>query len=434
MPQPLAQSDTSLVHKAPTSTFLASNAILWTGMMVNNGLTYVTQVLVVRLLGQQEFGVFASLISLLYLLLLPAAGLQTVVARKVAELQAAPSPQTVDSHVRLWIKLAFIVGTAMALLVIAVSPWLASFLHLDSAWVIVLMAPAGLVGTLLPAARGFLQGSEKFPFLSANLGLEGLCRLLFTLGLAYLAASAAAAAIGYGLASLGPLLVLLPMLRRMRGDAAATESLDAMTWVIIISSTVLIVLPNLDVLFARHFLSATDAGSYAGAVILGRVIIFAASTVPMVMIPLVIRRVEARAPALRLFVWSFGLTLLIAGAVLLLPVMWPSEVISLLYGPQFSISVSLLITYGVSMVLYSLVNLCASLLFAFSYRRVAWVMVAAVFLETALVLIFHARPIDIAADMLVAQACTLAWLLFEIVRNNRDLLFGRRAEASAVGA
>ena len=178
----------------------------------------------------------------------------------------------------------------LALLAVLAGPGLVLFLHLDGAapvlWLAVALAPT----PLLFAVQGLLQGRERFGALAAVM-VAGAAVKLAT-GLALVAAglgvdgAMAGVAAGALLAALAGLRLATPASaaggRRGRGPRAGW-------WGEVGAATTgllgLLLLANLDVLLARHYLDRAAAGRYALGAVVAKVAFWAPQFLVTVIFP-----------------------------------------------------------------------------------------------------------------------------------------------------
>jgi O-antigen/teichoic acid export membrane protein len=410
---------------------LRDNSILWVGMMLLNLATYAAQLLVARMLGQEEFGSFVAVASLVNLLFLPTASIQTIVARQAA-LVPRPDRGAENGLVWSWLPrmaaLSLIGGVAF----VVISPWIARFMQFDSVWPVVLVTPAAVAALCLPVPRGGWQGAQRFSGLAGNLGIEGAFRLVLALLIAGLTLSGAEAAASYGLAALAAFLLAMRHFRRPRPSSSAGENSgwDSTMRSILIAGVSLMLILNMDILAVKHFGSAGDTGSYAAATFFGRIAIFTSATVPFVMLPKMLQEGTTSTRALRIFGASVLLVLLVCFVSLAYPLAYPAGFARAFFGPAFVLDRSLLLVYGVAATLYALVNTCVNLYFAVGRTQVQWIMAGTALLEFGLLWNFHDSPSTVALCMASALALALVVLIVDVVLS-RGRIFGYAAVANA---
>ena len=293
-------------------------------MAAANALNYAFNLVMSRLLGPADYGALGALLALVLVGTVPGVALQAVVARHTTLAGRAVG--------RLWSRVlvaVVAVGGALGLLALAASPAVAAFLHLPSLGPCLWLAAALLPLPLLSAVQGMLQGREWFGLLAAVLLVAAAGRLAVGLGLVEgglgVEGALAATAIGSAVA----VLVAVPRLRAQGGwehvrrgwrcpgrgspaAAAAGEVAAAAAGVL-----GLLLLANVDVLLARHFLPAEASGLYAAGAVLTKIAFWAPQFVVTLVFPRLVtaadrRRLLGRSAAV---VAAVGAPLVVAAAL-----------------------------------------------------------------------------------------------------------------------
>lgn len=297
-------------------------------MAAANVLNYAFNLVMSRLLGPAGYGALGALLALVLVGTVPGVALQAVVARHTT---------LAGSDVgRLWSRVlvaVVVVGAALGLLTLLVSPAIAAFLHLPALGPCLWLAAALLPLPLLSAVQGMLQGREWFGVLAAVLLVAAVGRLAVGLGLVEgglgVEGAMAATAIGSAMA----VLVAVPRLRAQgswerprppgtagwrwprRGTPAAAVGGEVATAAAGVLG--LLLLANVDVLLARHFLPAEASGLYAAGAVLTKIAFWA----PQFVVTLVFPRLVTAADRRRLLgrsavvVAAVGFPLVVAAAV-----------------------------------------------------------------------------------------------------------------------
>jgi hypothetical protein len=278
-------------------------------MAAANALGYGLNLVASRQLGPAGYGALAALLGLVLIGNVVALALQAVVARHAAA--AGGDPAAVG-----WAtSLGWRCGAAVLVLSLLAAPVVTAGLHLGSplpaVWLALALAPLTLVGAQL----GVLQGTERFTPLAVLYlvaaagkvggGLVGVLVLGSVNGamLGTAVGSLVAAAVGDRL--LRPVVVGSRTARAVpsrvaRETAHAANALGA-----------LFALTNVDVVLARHFLSAHDAGLYAVGSVVAKAAFWLPSFVPVIALPGLADPVRRRATAAR------ALTVVTATAVVM---------------------------------------------------------------------------------------------------------------------
>lgn len=291
-------------------------------MGVSNVLSYLFVVVMSRSLGPSDFGGYSALSTYGVLLAIPAGAFQVVVARHISSGHGTTSGA----------RLAVMMGTALAGFTVAVSPLLANGFHLPSAYAAVLLGLTLIPMTLTGAFQGVLLGRRR---------MHGLSVLYIVTAGSRLAAAVLAAVLGVGVTEVFGLLLAASVVTAAWGWwlcrdllPALPGSADGLAVELLRSNTTLaafMVLTNVDVLLARHFLSEHDSGGYALASTFGRAVCWATQFIALMMVP----RMQATGAA-RALLKACGLVLGLGLAVLAMVAVAPGFWVRLAGGAQYA--------------------------------------------------------------------------------------------------
>jgi hypothetical protein len=214
------------------------------------------------------------LLAVLVIGAVPAMGVQTVTALRVAR------RHNVGELVALGLATAGVI-TAVAL---AATPVLMSLLHLGSPWpgILVALALAGITFTGL--CYGILQGQHRFSAMAGLLLADALGRIGGTLVGLVVSRNAtgalAGAAVGAAVVATAGWFVIGRTMPKRHGKGHVSEVLHAVS-----AMLALVLLVNLDLVLARHYLPAHDAGEYAVGAIVAKIAYWLPQAVAILVLP-----------------------------------------------------------------------------------------------------------------------------------------------------
>lgn len=231
------------------------------GVMASNASGYLLTVIAARLLAPEAFGELSALLAVLLVGAVPAMGVQTAVALRVAAHPGEPRQPLAGLGITAAVAVAALTGTAV--------PLIAHVLHVtDTAavvWLAVAVAPLTVNGLWL----GLLQGTQRFTRYGALVAGEAAARVGGALtGLAVTGSSGGAmtgialgavVSAGAGWVVCGRPLPARFGWRRFAEVAHAAQALLAV-----------VVLVNLDLVLARHVLPGAS-GEYAVGAVLAKI-------------------------------------------------------------------------------------------------------------------------------------------------------------------
>jgi O-antigen/teichoic acid export membrane protein len=392
------------------SRLVRQNLVLFVGGLVSGVGSFAYHALAGRGLGPPAYGEVASLVALYAVGTTVSLVLVLVLAQHSGRLAAAGSAGAIKQVVLDTSRAMAAPAIACCVVAIATAAWAAGFLKLASPMSLAWVGAAVAIGWYVGIARGVLQGTQRFLSLSTNLGLELGIRTVFLAGALVLGLSVTGAAIailagvlfacGLGLVSMRDLFSLPPERepRRAPSGFAATATVGILA---------IILLSNLDVLLAKHYLDPRAAGVYSALNKIGTVVYFLTVSVSQVLFARVVEAVERRRHPGRLLLVSIALVALLGAGALGIFGLFSGLVVRVLFGLAFAGAAPYVLTVGVAGLALSFGNLLVQFLLAMQDRAFVPILLAGCVLEALLIAVFHAGVGQVVTDVLCAQVVLL---------------------------
>jgi O-antigen/teichoic acid export membrane protein len=399
--------ESSVVNGRQLSRVLATvgreSWLLFIAFSFANGSNYLFHVGISRTLGPSDYGALGSILAVLTVLSIPLTAIQATVARRISS--RVRGQRSMEWRGLLTALTPY--ALALSILFALLSPLLTDLLRLNSMaigfWVAAYLTPAILNSVL----RGVLQGRLQF----GRLGLVTLFPVLLRLTLGLVAVRAGlgvegavaasalseSAGLAFGLLVVGrtePGEHKLPVRSFLREVAPVGMGLTAM-WVLI----------ELDLVLARHFLPAEEAGEYAAAGLLARAVLFVPGAISMIALPHFSRHGGRGNDAYRWLVGSCTIVVVL-GTITAVALVWAGDfIVGLTFGSGFGGAGSLLPTLSLGMMGLGIINVLIYFHVAAGARtyNLLWLGSPALVLS---VWIFHGSGDEIALVVL-----TLAWVV-----------------------
>jgi O-antigen/teichoic acid export membrane protein len=372
---------------------------------VANASNFLFHVLMSRLLGPNAYGALGSLLGAITVVTFAAGALQAAVIQVAARVGHDGAPA-----LRRHSGLALVAGMGALAVSWALAAPLESFLHLRSALPVVLLGAFGAMSLMAVVPQGVLLGRLSFSVVATALVAGAVVRVgaavaFVEVGLG-LDGALAATALSAGVI-LGVLAWPLRHELMRRGDHLRIHIGPASLAVGAVGGFSALV--GVDTFLARHYLSATTAGSYAAAATAARIALFMPAALALVAFP----RLSAsggRGPgARRVLLHASASVAALSGAAAVVMVAAPHTVISLLFGPRYQPAAGALRILAVAAAALGLASLLVYAQVAKGHRRalVPWAGVAG---AAACIGAFHSSMVLLASTMLGVTVVTLVLL------------------------
>lgn len=252
------------------------------GVAGTQAASYLLNVVAARLLEPSTFGELSSLLAVLVVGAVPAMGLQTAAALRVARIREKAPLSTRDTGQLYSLGLATS-GTVTAV-ALAAAPLLMVLLHLETVWPALFVAISLMSITMIGLSYGVLQGSQRFATLAGMLAFEAVGRIGGTVvGLVVFRTATGAltgTAIGAAAVAIAGWVVCGRPRPARHHKGHVGEVLHAVQ-----AMLALVMLVNLDLVLARHHLPAHEAGEYAVGAIVTKVAYWLPQAVAILVLP-----------------------------------------------------------------------------------------------------------------------------------------------------
>lgn len=399
---------------------------LFVATFVANVLGYGYQVVMARLLRPEEYAVLTALFGILILESISSQVIQSATAKLAAQYRARDEEAALHAFVRRWAARVAGGAAAVGLLVALLSGAIAGALALP-ALSVTLLGLTLFLALVFTFGLGLLQGLARFVWMGTALIAQaggrlavGVVLVLTGFGVdgAFTGATAAIAL------SLGVLAIpLVPLFRAARGSTVKHELGPAETRFFALSAVVLLAyaaLTNIDAVLARSLLRPEDAGAYAGAITMGKIVLFAPVAIGFLLLERTARAHARGEDTDRALYLALAFVLATSGLVALAYILLPEFLVPIVVGSQYPETAKIVGTYGVAALANALLNLWISYFIGRGEMRVGLLLAVAVVAELVLLLTSATDPLAMArivlAVALATQAAAVATFVVRKVR------------------
>lgn len=402
------------LQRVRDSKLVRQNVVLFLGGFTAGVGGFVYHSIAGRMLGPRLYGEVAALVALYTVGTAANLALVLVIARQAADLQAAGRLGAIRHIVGRSSRLIALPLVLFCLLMAALSIPVAAFLNLSSPVPLIWLGVAIAVYCYTAIPRGVLQGTQRFPALSANLSLELVVRTgtLVVLLIAGLAVTGSVVAILVGVTfAYGLGLFSLRDIFRVPRDQVRMRTMAVFGLTAMAGTIGILLLYNLDVVLAKHYLPPHEAGIYGGLNKIGTIIYYGTLSVSQVLFPRVVEAIATKRHPARLLVLSGGLLSMLGLCAIVVFGVAPGLVVNVLFSAAFRDAQPYILAVGFIGLGLSLCNLLVQFLMAVHDRVFIPILGAACLCMVTLIALLHGGVGTIVADVLVTIYGLLAALV-----------------------
>lgn len=396
----------------------SGSAIVFVGNMGANIINYAYHLIFGRILGPIDYGVLASLYSVLYLVsIIPSSASISIV--KFISTASKSELYSVYESIR---RLVFKIAIYLSIFIILISPIISKFLHIENIMSVILIAPILFFSLITLINQSTAQGILKFtgyviPTLISSI-LKLAVGVLFVLVGWSVFGAMLAIVIGIVLAYIYSYKFVKKQIIKTKFKSVDLRLFIKYSGPVLIQALAFTSIFTVDVILAKHFLDPFSAGIYAALSTLGKIIFFAASPVAATMFPVISKRKSEGQGYIKVFFASFAITAFIASVATFLFWVFPDIAIGVLYGNDYLSAKSDLVWMGLFMLFYTLSNLLVNFFLSIGKTKIVFVPILTAIVQ-ALVIWFNHESITtiIHTSMfvtLIMFICLLTYTIYNL--------------------
>lgn len=413
---------------------IAQNPVARGSIIVTGGIfagsifSYLLQVCLGYLLPIEQFGTFNALLSLAVLLAIPAGAISTSLIKKTADLLAVNDFYTLRKLFWSLSRISLELGVFIALLFVVLNKSVSQYLNIPSGSIVYVFALFIALSFINIAPNSYLQGLLRFKAFSFVSVFSQFIRLILPVLFVYLGFSVTGAFAGMSVTSVLTFIASVILLQKnFRMGVSPTKSVVnqnltelykqilSFSIPVFFINTGITILSNIDIVMAKHYFNAYEAGVYSGVVTMAKVFLFGAGIIQVVMFPQVSHLYSAGKNYLPRLLKFLTIQILIIAVGAVVYILVPSVVNDLMFRGKFAESVKYLPMFSVYISLYILLGFLSIFLLAINKTKAYWFILPACAVQYMFINFFHTGITDvIKADIIASGLACLFMSVYAI--------------------
>lgn len=372
-----------------------------------------------RMLGPADYGIFSSLLSLTYVYGIPVSVLTLVSLKYISSLREGKRTEEAIGFYHWFSKKIIWFSFFCFILSFAITPFVTNFLHLPSFFLVILINLFSLVSIYSSFCSSVLQGFLRFDLHTVVSILSALLKMIIAVIFVYLGWRVTGAVFSLFLYSLISLFLVIFFIKtkinlpkdKIKEVSVAFKEMSRYAIPVFLSSVALTSFYTTDILLVKNLFSEEEAGLYASLALFGKIVFFASSSINLVMFPLVSGKKAKGENYRKIYLTSLFMVFSVSLCLTLVYFLFPRLMINLLFGSQYLAIAPLLGLFAVFMTFYSMVSLTVNFFLAITKTVVIVLPLLAAILQIGLIFLFH----DSIGQVVLINIYVLGGLFFSLV-------------------
>lgn len=371
-----------------------------------------------RLLGPEEYGILAVLMSVFYIYGVPTEAIQNLISNYVSKFNLKKEDGEIKFLMLKSLKKSFQISAVLFIILSVLSIFLSNILKIN-VWLILFTNIFIFLSFSLPIVRGVLQGRKKFSLLGIGMIAESILKLTAAILLVYLGFGVFGAIWGIMFGVLTGFIISLEFNRKILNSQEIKSDfknirLESVPY--FVSMLIVTIILSYDIILAKAFFSSEIAGRYAALSMIGKIIFFGTMAVSKTMFPLTSEKKYKKENTSNLFKKSFLAVAFLCLVAIFTYALFPNLIINLLYGEQYLELSPFLFYLGISFSLLALTNLVLVYNLSTNSIKKPFYLFILFALGVVLLFLFHSTIFEYIIAFMVSNAIMFIGTLFLLIK------------------
>lgn len=395
------------------------------GSTFGNFFQFLFNLFMSRNLSVTDYGVLASLISLIMLPAVFSNALLPTIVSFAATFYAKNEIPLVRSLFVMIGKFAFVLGLVILLLFILFAKHIGAFFHIDNIFLIYLAGVNVFIGYITVLNMAIIKAKLAFRFLSFLGFLAAFLKFAFGVGFVLLGYSVFGAMAGMVSAAFVAYIISFIPIRSVFKVPSGNTKLQTTDVLKFAAPSALVFFSltsftTIDIVLVKHFFPPDEAGLYAGLSLIGRVIFFFSAPVNMVLLPLFTQKHTKDELSGRTVLFSLLLILLPSVFITGFYALFPNFVIQFfLKNPDYLTITPYVTLFAVFITLYSLVYVLSNIFLSMKKTIIFIPLSIGALSQIIFISLFHTSFLPIivfSTSVMAILLCTLLLYYWKVSR------------------
>ncbi len=418
------------------NNILSGTAIVTLGVLISSVFSYLLQLALARpilylhapLLTVSDYGTFNTLLSYYSIFAIPITVFSLSLVKISSELKVE---ERFDKLTHLFWSLTFTslaIGSTIFLFLLIFRNYISAYSNINNPELFLVLGIFICVSFLLIAPGAYLQGLLRFKGFATFAVLGSFLRFIVPVAFVYFGLGVSGVYIGMSIAVIITFLFSILILKKNFTPYKPLNVKPEFKRLLNLSGSVffinlgLLTLNNVDIILVKKYFEGDVAGYYSSLVTVGKILLFGAGAVAIVMFPQITQLYNSGKHVLSTFRKFFLIQLIVIFIGIAVFSFFSEFIVNLFFGSSFLPAVAYLPKFSLFVGLYVIINFMVLFLLSVNKHRVFFLQIPVSILQFLLLSAFHdsiSTVIDV--NIIVSILLLLAiGVYFYVYRNTID--------------
>jgi len=412
----------SKINNLLKNPLIVGTLIVTISTNIFNVFSYVFQYIMLRALTPDHFKLLFNLFALMSIITVFSGVMSQVAVKTASKLKAKADFQHLTGLFSQLMKINIVFGILILSVFFGFTTQIALVLNLPSQY-LKIFSIFILIGMVAGLPIAFLNGLLRFKSYGFVTVLAGIFKVFFPVVAIILGYEINGVIFGLILGSIASGIVAFALLKKnLRKTIKPYAITQIVKTAIPLSFITLFItlLFNIDVLMVNKFLSSTDSSTYSSVALVGRIILYGASTVAVVLMPIISEKTEKGDAVIKTLFLSLFIVTILGGIGTLIMYLYPNLINLYVFGGKYPSAVPYLGVFSLFMMLYALMQTMTGFFIGATKNIIIYILLIGSLTQIVGIMLFHSDINQVIlvniVSMLVVLFCYVLILYKHFIR------------------
>ena len=409
----------SKINKLINNPLFVGTLIVTVSTNILNVFSYIFQYIMLRALTPNHFKILFNLFALMSIITVFSGVMSQVAIKTAAKLKAK---QDFEHLTGLFVQLTKInlgFGVLIVIIFVFFTSYLGQILNLPSQY-LKIFSVFMLVGVIAGLPIAFLNGLLRFKSYGFVTVLAGIFKVLFPVIAIILGYEISGVIVGLILGSIASGIVAFSLLKKNLRKSVKHYKI---TQIIVTAIPLMFItlfstlLFNIDILMVNKFLSSVDSSIYSSVALVGRIILYGAGAVAVVLMPVISEKTENGHAVIKTLMLSLLIVTVLGAVGTLIMFLYPNLINTYVFGGKYPLAIPYLGIFSIFMLLYALMQTMTGFFIGATKNIIIFILMIGSLTQIVGIILFHSNINQVILVNIVSMLVILFFYILTLYKH-----------------